>query len=58
MMINDTKTAFCSPKFQWKWKYFFPKITNNLGIRSQKGSLAPIILSFHAKKSKFLEKRS
>jgi hypothetical protein len=40
MMMKDSKTEFCCSKFPWAREGISPKIIENLGMRSQKGSPA------------------
>jgi hypothetical protein len=40
MMMQDSKTPFYRSKFPWARERIYPKIINNLGTSSQKGSLA------------------
>jgi hypothetical protein len=42
MMMKDSKTPFCFSKFPWARERISPKIIENLGTRSQKGSPALI----------------
>jgi hypothetical protein len=39
-MVKDSKTPFCCSKFPWARERISPKIVENLGKRSQKGSPA------------------
>jgi hypothetical protein len=38
--MKDSKTPFFCSKFPWERERISPKIIENLGTRSQKGSLA------------------
>lgn len=38
MMIQDSKTPFCSSKFSWAPEIIYPKIIDNLDTGAEKGS--------------------
>jgi hypothetical protein len=40
MMMKDSKTQFCCSEFPWARERISPKIIENFGMRSQKGSPA------------------
>jgi hypothetical protein len=51
--MQHSKTQFCCSKFPWIRETISPKITDNLGMRSQKGS--PVL--FYTKWLKTREKK-
>jgi hypothetical protein len=40
MMIKDFKVPLCCTRFPWAREIISPKVIDNLGMRSQKGSPA------------------